>query len=268
MTAAEMRLRSNLLSGDDIGDASANEMIQVDDDFERLHVTNSDSELDEDIGRVVENREAKRQKVNDLMYNDSDNEDEQRSPLKPSKDKRSKKSGQKINIFDMVKNSGDNDKEANNVYDENEMEINSEDIRSRIAQLDDSDTSDVEQTAKAVKQPRKRIAIVDSDSEDDDVQMIGNSVENDAEIVLPNADMEPNSEDFSSQAIQSRLAALEDSDSDTELAIGKQTIENKRHSNKRERSASGDETLNDGQALVSQNKKKAKKLLIEDEDDE
>lgn len=268
MTAAEMRLRSNLLSGDDIGDASANEMIQVDDDFERLHVTNSDSELDEDIGRVVENREAKRQKVNDLMYNDSDNEDEQRSPLKPSKDKKSKKSGQKINIFDMVKNSGDNDKEANNVYDENEMEINSEDIRSRIAQLDDSDTSDVEQTAKAVKQPRKRIAIVDSDSEDDDVQMIGNSVENDAEIVLPNADMEPNSEDFSSQAIQSRLAALEDSDSDTELAIGKQTIENKRHSNKRERSASGDETSNDGQALISQNKKKAKKLLIEDEDDE
>lgn len=138
-----MRLAANLLGGEPI---ESIESEQVGEEFERLYV--SDSE-DDSFSEIERDRLNRQQKANELIYNSSDNEDEQRTAPKP---KQSKNKG--INLFDMIKdgteqmdqdNDDDDDDEAkddanrtNAVFDSEEF--NSQVIRRRLAQLEDSDT--------------------------------------------------------------------------------------------------------------------------------
>lgn len=285
MTADEMRLRARLLGNEEVGDAGFEEEA----DFEPLHVTDSESEADndDDDGSINENNESRRQKQNTLMYNDSDNEDDLRLPLKPQPAKKTLTTTKKINIFDMLK-TGDEVNENMEADESHDIEMDSEDIRERIAELDDSDASiDEIQATTSAKQPRKRIAIIDSDEDDSNGE--DGVIEQNKENRLPNTEIEPNSEDFSSQAIRSRLAELDDSDSDTDELMAKstktsvnlvdtdasdvettkigQTLEERRQSNKRERSISEEDFTNDQTTLAGQ-KKKAKKMVIEDDDDD
>lgn len=133
-----MRLAANLLSGEPI------ENIEEVEEFERLYVSDSEDDSFSEIGRDRQNRQ---QKANELIYNQSDNEDELRTPLKP---KQNKNHG--INLFDMIKdNDTDKMEEDDNVLNDNanttgavfdSEEFNSQVIRSRMAELEDSDSDD------------------------------------------------------------------------------------------------------------------------------
>lgn len=139
MTATEMRLAANILSGEPIENIESEEV----EDFERLYVSDSD---DDSFSEIERDRQNRQQKANELIYNESDKEDEQRTPLKPEP-KLNKKKG--INLFDMIKDGSDNmeqDDDATNddanttgaAFDSEEF--NSQVIRSRLAQLEDSDS--------------------------------------------------------------------------------------------------------------------------------
>lgn len=152
MSAKQMRLVANLLSGEPIENDG---VADAEDDFERLYV--SDSE-DESFTEIEKNRQNRLQRENELMYNDSDNEEEQRSALKPPppppppstlpKTKEPKKSKGGINLFDMVKDGSDRidqDDETSNDGHNNtgafdSEEFNSQVIRRRLAQLEDSES--------------------------------------------------------------------------------------------------------------------------------
>lgn len=84
MTAKEMRLAAKLLSGEPIENV---ETTDVNDDFDRLYV--SDSE-DESFTEIEKDRTNRLQRANELVYNDSDNDEEQRSALNPKQTKTSK----------------------------------------------------------------------------------------------------------------------------------------------------------------------------------
>lgn len=136
-----MRLAANLLSGEPF-DSIESEPIE--EDFERLYV--SDSE-DDSFSEIERDRLNRQQKANELIYNSSDNEDEQRTTPKP---KQSKNKG--INLFDMIKDGTEQMDQDNNDDDDanddanqtnaafDSEQFNSQVIRRRLAQLEDSDT--------------------------------------------------------------------------------------------------------------------------------
>ncbi|XP_031631724.1 protein timeless homolog [Contarinia nasturtii] len=138
MSAKDMRSAAKLLAGEPIElfDERANDG----DDFDRLHVSDSDESFSE-IARD-------RQRQQRLIYNDSDNDDEQRVALQPKPAKKSKKG---IHLFDMIKDGTEmvqsedednqnNDDDANNFGAPESEEFNSQVIRRRLAQLEDSDS--------------------------------------------------------------------------------------------------------------------------------
>ncbi|XP_055324474.1 protein timeless homolog [Sitodiplosis mosellana] len=141
MAAKEMRLAAKLLGGEPIENI---ESADADDDFERLYV--SDSE-DESFTEIEKDRQNRLQRANELIYNDSDNEEEQRPALKPTNQAKKPKGG--INLFDMVKDgteqmdqddeSASNDGQNTTTAFDSE-EFNSQVIRRRLAQLEDSDS--------------------------------------------------------------------------------------------------------------------------------
>lgn len=138
MTASQMRMAAKILSGD-VTDDSADVAVE---DFERLYV--SDSE-DESFTEIEMNRQNRLQKARELIYNDSDDEDN-RSAISTHK----QTSSTERNAFDMIKNGTDPQDERT---DDNELrndnvnqapqfdseEFNSQVIRRRLAELDDSD---------------------------------------------------------------------------------------------------------------------------------
>lgn len=141
MTAKEMRLAAKLLSGEPIENV---ETANVDDDFDRLYV--SDSE-DESFTEIEKDRQNRLQRANELIYNDSDNDEEHRPAPNPNP-KPTKKPKGGINLFDMVKDGAeqmdqDNEDESNdgqNTTAFDSEEFNSQVIRNRLAQLEDSDS--------------------------------------------------------------------------------------------------------------------------------
>lgn len=146
MSAKQMRLVANVLSGEPV---ESEEVADADDDFGRLYV--SDSE-DESFTEIEKDRQNRLQRANELIYNDSDNEEEQRTALQPPpspKTKEAKKSKGGINLFDMVKDGTDqmdqddettsNDGHNSTAAFDSE-EFNSQVIRRRLAQLEDSDS--------------------------------------------------------------------------------------------------------------------------------
>lgn len=175
LTAEELRKRADILAG---GDASTDNMVNEADDFGPLAV--SDSEDEDDNAQ-----HSRMNQANSLMYNDSDGEDEVRQPLKLKEPKAATK---KINIFDMIKNnedSNDSNEPANqsNIHDTHEAS--------------DDDGNSTSHTIRS----KKRGILIDSDSDTE------------PEPEPQPEEVEINTEEFSSQMIRSRLAALEDSES-------------------------------------------------------
>lgn len=133
-----MRLVANILGGEPIENVET-----VDDaDFERLYVSDSEDESFTEIEKVRQNR---LQRANELIYNDSDNDDEQRVTTKPKETTKKPKGG--INLFDMVKDGTeqmDQDDAEDDVQNSttafDSEQFNSQVIRKRLAQLEDSDS--------------------------------------------------------------------------------------------------------------------------------
>lgn len=279
MTAADMKRRASVLSGATISNTPASTQhtivaLDEDEDFERLVFSESE---DDDDNQLAEMTESRRNAVNTLIYNDSDDEGTApvRSPSKPAKGDGGKPK-RKFNIFDMVKNG--NDAEPS----QPDFEIDSEDIRDRLAELEGSDASDNETknrsavTTTKSKPKHKRIAIADSDSDDDD-----NSGNKNGSQKMSQDD------DISSQQIRSRLAELADSDSDDGDSTMLTNTEKSKNSskalidseesndgdkenaqksgNKRERSVSDD---SDNEETIGGAKKKRTGRVLIDSDDE
>lgn len=220
MTAAEMKQRANILAGNYTGDEEQTQFnttaLDEDEDFDRLVFVDSE---DDDDGGLETASDSRRDKVNTLIYNDSDDDENapSRSPTKTA-GKIADKGKPKINIFDMIKNNDDDDAESEHT----EFEIDSEDIRGRLAQLlsDESDNESNNTPANVTKSKsknnRKRIAIVDSDSDDEDNTRTPSVQQNSAVDVNRSNDSDKMNEDINSQKIRKRLAELADSDSDDE----------------------------------------------------
>lgn len=170
MTANQMRLAAKIVSGESIVDAmdsgDGNEMADDDENnFERLYV--SDSE-DDSFSAIDMDRKNRLQKTRDLIYNDSD-DDNEREAITTSTN-RAPTTTKENDAFDMMRNGNGNDDDAE--VDRNEQservdqmelssgrgdtnaegatsaiqfdseDFNSQVIRRRLAELDDSDGGD------------------------------------------------------------------------------------------------------------------------------
>lgn len=150
MTANQIRLAAKIVGGESITD-TANETGD-ENNFERLCV--SDSE-DESFSAIEMDRQNRLQKTRDLVYNDSDDENELEAITTSNR-----ASTMEDNVFDKIR-TGNNDKmdqnerqrervdqmELSNVQEDDNagevmtVQFDSEDfnIRRRLAELDDSD---------------------------------------------------------------------------------------------------------------------------------
>lgn len=169
MTANQMRLAAKIVGGETIVDAidsgDENEMGDDGNNFDRLYV--SDSE-DDSFSAIDMDRKNRLQKTRDLIYNDSDDENE-REAITTSNNRAS--AATQDNAFDMIRNGNgdgiddeiDENKQSERV-DQMELsgvqednnggnvnvstiqfdseEFNSQVIRRRLAELDDSDGGD------------------------------------------------------------------------------------------------------------------------------
>lgn len=293
MTAAEMEKRAQILAGE-YGESiePTISVLDEDEDFDRLVVT--DSEDDDDGSGLALASDTRREAYNTLIYNDSDNEELVAAPIlvKQTDKKGKQKPKAKINIFDMIKNSTDADIEEDKENDEkNDFEIDSEDIRGRLAELNDSDNSDAEDNVmiKKASNTRKRITIVDSDTDSE----AGES----SAIRDCNKDQGAGkSQEFSSENIRSRLAELADSISDDDINMlpankSNSNISGKRptivdsggsddeasftnddaHQSGRKRDRSDTEQSSDDQMVVTKKKRPsnvAQRNIIDDSDDD
>lgn len=160
LNAADIKLRARIVAGtlDTIEEANEEEKSDTGD--------NNENDADEGDNLTA----SQRSRVNNLIYNDSDNEETQRVIVlpKPKKSARREKVNKKFDIFDMVKAAGDDDDVEvtvrSNSDDDDEVPGSSSMHRSRMAALVDTDDSDDEPQ----KQKRaRRYAVIDSDDEDD-----------------------------------------------------------------------------------------------------
>lgn len=138
MTADQMRLAAKILAGETI--PSNND--GAEEEFERLYV--SDSE-DESFTEIEMNRQSRLQKANELIYNDSDDEHERQSISK------NKKPTNEKDMFDVIEDGAEQMDQDNKQIEDEPMddqnvgaafeseEFNSQMIRQRLAELDDSD---------------------------------------------------------------------------------------------------------------------------------
>lgn len=175
MTANQMRLAAKIVGGEPIADTidsgDGNEMGDDDDggddgnNFERLYVSDSD---DDSFSAIDTDRKNRLQKVRDLMYNDSDDESERSANITASKNRAttSTSASAQDSAFDMMRNGNDDEMDRNEQTERvDQMELsgfqedndasnvepaiqfdsedfNSQVIRRRLAELDDSDGGD------------------------------------------------------------------------------------------------------------------------------
>lgn len=176
MTANQMRLAAKIVGGEPIADTidsgDGNEMGDDDDDggddgnnFERLYVSDSD---DDSFSAIDMDRKNRLQKARDLMYNDSDDESDRAANITASKNRAtaSTSAAAQDNAFDMMRNGNDDEMDQNEqtervdqmelsgVQEDNDAgnvnpaiqfdseDFNSQVIRRRLAELDDSDGGD------------------------------------------------------------------------------------------------------------------------------
>lgn len=175
MTANQMRLAAKIVGGEPIADTidsgDGNEMGDDDDggddgnNFERLYVSDSD---DDSFSAIDMDRKNRLQKARDLMYNDSDDESERSANITASKNRAttSTSASAQDSAFDMMRNGNDDEMDRNEqtervdqmelsgVQEDNDAsnvepaiqfdseDFNSQVIRRRLAELDDSDGGD------------------------------------------------------------------------------------------------------------------------------
>lgn len=175
MTANQMRLAAKIVGGEPIADTidsgDGNEMGDDDDggddgnNFERLYVSDSD---DDSFSAIDMDRKNRLQKARDLMYNDSDDESERSANITASKNRAttSTSASAQDSAFDMMRNGNDDEMDRNEQTERvDQMELsgfqedndasnvepaiqfdsedfNSQVIRRRLAELDDSDGGD------------------------------------------------------------------------------------------------------------------------------
>lgn len=175
MTANQMRLAAKIVGGEPIADTidsgDGNEMGDDDDggddgnNFERLYVSDSD---DDSFSAIDTDRKNRLQKARDLMYNDSDDESERSANITASKNRAttSTSASAQDSAFDMMRNGNDDEMDRNEqtervdqmelsgVQEDNDAsnvepaiqfdseDFNSQVIRRRLAELDDSDGGD------------------------------------------------------------------------------------------------------------------------------
>lgn len=251
-TSDDINLRVKLLAGElDDEEMEEQQTTQTDnDDVEMDPITYStDDDVDDD-----ENVSNKKSPVNTLIYNDSDNDnDTHRTPMKRnvSIEKRKEISKRKFNIFDMLKEP-----------ESEEIAMQSQELRSRLATLVDSDDSDNDTITgtKSMNKTHHRNAIIDSDSEDEKENTILNSANDTTTTPMASTTLDSHFES----------SAFDGNHSSHNIGINVSGDVNGTRNNKRERSES-DESMVDGENVVAN--KKARKLVsrravIDDDDDD
>lgn len=253
-----MNIRLKLLAGELDGEEEEERIDQQqttqNEDVEMDPITYSTDDDEENDGG---NTLSKTSSVNNLIYNDSDN-DNDRTPMKQNVTIAQKKeqSKRKFDIFDMIKEP-----------ESEETAMPSQELRNRLATLVDSDDSDDETITgtKSNNKSHKRNAIIDSDSEDDGVTE--NTVLNSA-----NHTTATTTKSMASTTLDSHFesSAFDGNHSSHNIGINVSDDVNGTRNNKRERSES-DESMVDGEIAVAN--KKARKLVsrravIDDDDDE
>lgn len=149
MTAVEMRHRADLIQNFDTK-SDGN-----DDEFEKLRV--SDSETEDDLNEINETPMKSHDEVNKLIYDESDGDDNHvRGNVTAIS------TGENIDLHSEAENAVPSD-----------AEMNTEDIRSRLNSLLDSDDSDHSGGSSSVSRNRKttkrrRIQAFESDSDNDE----------------------------------------------------------------------------------------------------
>lgn len=237
LSVNDLELRTKLLAGEEVEEEIQPEPEQGQDDGED---SGDEPEFDFAAAR------AKRSKdLNSIMYNNSDDEEGKRAPEKPKP-----KNKKQLNLFDMI-NEPDNDQPSDEeVID---LEIDSENFRTRLAELSDSSDSDNEMNQSKNK-PKKRNLIDSSDSEnDDDTNNKSNTVAISKNIFENN--------DVDDGSIVNTMVSFNSSE------IVEDSTNNK--NKKRERSLDSDSSNSDGEINVRAKKvKNVRRLVSEDEDDD
>ncbi|KAG4077692.1 hypothetical protein HA402_015735 [Bradysia odoriphaga] len=259
-TLEDLNLRVQLLAGelDDEEEEQIQQQQVAQDDVEMEPIMYSTDD-DEDEESDVEISSKPKSPVKNLMYNDSDNDDDtHRTPMKRNATIEQKKDNakRKFDIFDMIKEP-----------ESEEVAMQSQELRNRLATLidsdDDSDNETITRT-KSVNKSHHRNAIVDTDSEDEKENTVLISSANDAATTttksLPSTTLDSH---FDS-------SAFDGNHSSHSIGINVSDDVNGTRNNKRERSES-DESMVDGENVVAN--KKARKLVsrravIDDDDDE
>ncbi|XP_055851009.1 protein timeless homolog [Episyrphus balteatus] len=231
LNASDLKLRERILGCEEIDENELNLGDEEEEDDE-----NDNEQDNEGGGESGEESEEdyldtfmskKREQMNSLIYNKSDNEDEQRAPLTPKKktsSKRSKdkntssKKDQAENLFDMVKSNEENDDKS-----DDEGNFNSENYRKRLAELASSDSeSDNEANATVIEntntsnRSRIRHNRIDSDSEEETAQNKNESSGGRKRPRSSDEENDPNNESTSKN--------LNDSDDDDELFIKRKNL--------------------------------------------
>lgn len=162
LTAVDIKLRAQIVAG----------TLETVDEAHEGEKSDSGDNNDNDASEGDDLSANHRTHVNNLIYNDSDNDDTPRAVVSPKhkKSARKEKVKKKFDIFEMVKSPGNDDVEVVTVQsasdDESEVPGSSSMHRSQMAALVDTDDSDNEPQ----KQKRaRRHAVIDSDDEDDGI---------------------------------------------------------------------------------------------------
>lgn len=266
-TLEDINLRIQLLTGelDEVGEEEhieqQREAAQDDVEMESIMYSTDDDEDSDD-----DESSKPKSPVNNLMYNDSDNDDNtHRTPMKRNTTIEQKKgeAKKKFDIFDMIKEP-----------ESEEIVMQSQELRNRLATLIDSDDDSDNETITRTKSANKlhsRNAIIDTDSEDEkENTVLFSSGSNDTATATVTTTKSLPSTTLDSHFDSSAVDGNHSSHSSHTIGINVSDDVNGTRNNKRERSES-DESMVDGENVVAN--KKARKLVsrravIDDDDDE
>lgn len=256
-TSEDIKLRIQFLAGEldeEDGDQFEQQQQTIrmnvdDDEMDTITYTTDDDEEEEEA-----NTSGKKSPANNLIYNDSDNDnDTHRTPMKRNASiaKKKETTKRKFDIFDMLKEP-----------ESEEIVMQSQELRNRLATLVDSDDSDNETITgtKSINKSHKRNAIIDSDSEDEKENTVLNSADDTTTKPMASTTLDSHFES----------SAFDGNHSSQNIGINVSDDVNGTRNNKRERSES-DESMVEGGNVVAN--KKARKLVsrravIDDDDDE
>lgn len=164
LTAADIRLRARIVAG-----------VEVEEDVveENKQQTNEISDAESED---YDFESAKLNRVNTLVYNQSDDEEERNTkratPTKKPLKNVSEKPKRKFDIFDMVKDNNDD----NSDDEEKENESTSADSIARRSLVAEDSDSDAKQTIINQTTKRSKRAVIESDDDDNDNEILQSTV--------------------------------------------------------------------------------------------